>query len=583
LLGVALVAACVAALWGVWGHEFVLLDDDANIYENPLVVPGSERSLARIWLEPYRTTYMPLIYSSWYLLADLASVGSSGQLDPGVFHLTNVVLHGLNVLLVFALLRRLVRTEVPAACGAAFFGLHPLQVEAVAWASGMKDLLFAFFALLALSGYVAAAGGGRRTKLLRYGLATAALVAALLAKPMAVVVPVLALVLDVVWLQRRWSTVARWLAPWVLLALARAVGTVLMHPDGTGVEPVSWWLRPLVAGDTLTFYLAKIALPIGLCIDYGRTPESVLAHWTGYVAWVVPVSLAAVAWWQWRKRRWIAASLAFFAVGVAPVSGLVSFLFQGYSTVADRYVYLSMVGLAVLVAGALRSAGALRYGVALLALVGLAATTSAASRHWRDSHALFSRALAVNANSALAHGNLGAAALAEGRQDEALEHLRAAIRLRSEYPVARKNLAMIWMQRGELDKAQRQLRAALDTLPGYWELHFQWGRLHEMRGDLGTAGEAYRQVLELSPGHADAHVNLGVLLGRAGDLDGARRHFLAALDSNPRSAEAHANLGAITLQRGDARGAIPHLEEALRLRPDLTQIQALLQQARGRQ
>jgi tetratricopeptide (TPR) repeat protein len=529
-----LVAACAAVYWGVWEHEFVLWDDNANIYENPLVVPGPERSLERIWLEPYRRMYLPLVYST-------------------------------------------------AAIGAAFFGLHPLQVEPVAWASGMKDLLFALFALLSLYGYTAAAapGAGGRAHGLRYGLATGAFAAALLAKPMAVVVPVLAGVLDVALLRRRWTTSARWLAPWLLLAAARTVPTLLLQPDASA-GPVPWLHRPFLVGDTLTFYLAKLVLPVGLCIDYGRTPEAVVAGWWGYAAWIVPATLALVAWRQWRARPWIAASLAFFAVGLAPVSGILPFLFQEYSTVADRYVYLSMVGLGLFTAGALRAAGPLRLGAGLAAVVAFAVMSTSAAGHWRDSSALFSRVLEVNSGSAVAHGNLGAVALDAGRVDEAIGHLREAIRLQADSPAARKNLAMAWMQRGEWAKARHQLQAALEILPGYVELHFQWGRLHEQQGDPATAAAAYRTVLELSPEHTDAHVNLGTLLAKQGAVDAAERHFRAALRSNPRSAEAHANLGVLILQRGDAAGAIPHFETALELRPDFTQIEALLRQARAR-
>ena len=580
LLPGLLALVCAATFWPVRTHEFVNWDDNANIHANPLLAEGAEGGLARIWDKPYRGLYVPMVYTAWYATARL------GGLGPVPFHTLNLALHCLNVVLAFLLLRRLVRRDLAAAAGALLFGLHPLQVEPVAWASGTKDLLFSFFALLSLLLYVQsvrAAGRGRAWVRRRYVLATLCFVLSLLSKPTAVVVPLLAAVLDLWILGRRWSHTARWLLPWFALAAARALLTLGVQTTGEHFYATPIHLRPLVVGDALAFYVGKLALPLGLCADYGRSPESALARGSIYLTWLVPFALAALAWRLRRPFPWGLAAAAIFVAGLAPVSGVVPFLYQQFSTVADRYAYLPLVGIGLLVAGLLRGARPRTFAVAALLLLGLAAASRAQIAHWRDSRALFERALAVNPESAVAHNNLGVLDLEEERVAEAIVHLEEAIRLHPDYPVAHKNLAIAWMREGEWKRARRHLRAALDVLPGYADLHFQWGRLHQELGEREIAAASYRTALELDPRLAGAHVNLGRLLAEGGDFAAAEGHFREALRSDPRMVEAHANLGITLLELGSAGEALAHLREALRLRPDLTHLERWVRRAEAAQ
>src|SRR5439155_15195774 len=184
--------------------------------------------------------------------------------------------------------------------GAAVFAVHPAQVEAVAWASGTKDVLAGLLAIAALYCYVLSTEKHRWT----YAIGTVLALAAMLAKPTAVVVPALAAIIDRLLLGRSWKQVAAFSGPWVLLALPIAVVAVTVQSAplsaGQQVAPV---LRPLVAADALAFYLGKLAWPAKLTVDYGRSPAAALHQGWLFWTWSIPVVAAAFAIVASRRYR----------------------------------------------------------------------------------------------------------------------------------------------------------------------------------------------------------------------------------------------------------------------------------------
>ncbi|MGD1277029.1 MAG: hypothetical protein ABR964_07390 [Tepidisphaeraceae bacterium] len=425
-----LLLVLVLAVFGrILGNEFVDWDDGGLIYANPNLNPPTWSSLVRHWDPRDKTNislYDPLVFTVWWGLACVSRLNYpdvvGATLNPMVYHGANLLVHWLSACVVLEILLQLRLSPWPAGIGAMLFAIHPLQTEAVAWATGMKDLLSGLLALAAIWRYLVAMqsqGRQRRWKwaevtvlnvlfgailtplLLTWNsLGASVLYAlALLSKPSAVVVPGMVWVLDVVIFGRSWKQSLLRVVPWLALAVGATVVAAMIQSTQM-LKPVSLWHRPLIAADALTFYLYKLMVPIRLSCDYGRTPAAVLVDPLHplYWSWLVPVALALVLW-RSRNKILIAAGLIFL-MGLLPVLGLVTFVFQFFSTVADRYVYLSMLGVAMAAAWAVQRGGAGRVGpVAAGVLMVLGALSFAQAGMWKDTETLYQRAVATNPNN----------------------------------------------------------------------------------------------------------------------------------------------------------------------------------------
>ncbi len=374
-IAVLLIVLTVAVFWRVHDHGFVW-DDRIDIYDNPHLNSETGPDILVFWQKPYQHLYIPLTYTVWATIARFSKAPTTREginLNPRLFHVANLIVHLLSIIVVFTILRLLVPSDWAAGAGTLLFAFHPVQVESVAWVDGMRDVLSGFLSFVALWQYLTYAratstaptgSGEKETEIsvskgvafdlnrrkLHYAAATLAYVLALLAKPSAVVVPAVAWLLDYWVLRRslRQSTVA--LVAWLVLAVPFVILTRWAQSEDVIYFITPLWARPFVAGDAIAFYMYKLALPLWLGPDYGRQPEWVLSHWWGYVMWMAPCGLLLMAW-LWRDRKpWLMASAGIFVVGVLPVSGLVPFTFQYISTVADRYLYLSMLGPALALA-----------------------------------------------------------------------------------------------------------------------------------------------------------------------------------------------------------------------------------------
>lgn len=438
-LGLLVLILAVAGMSGVISNRFVDWDDSITLYANPLMNPPSARTLQVYWTTPEHGLYIPGTYTLWALLASVAQTDEADlagvRLDPRVFHAASLLLHAAASLVMFLLLRRLLLAretdadnapsgwnsrDIAAAIGAALFALHPVQVESVAWASGMKDLLGGLFALLALWQYVIAVqADSRRAQMLHFALASAAFVWAMLCKPSAMVVPALACAIDLIVLRRHWRQVAWWTAPWWPMALACAVVARLVQTTHE-VPVTAIWLRPLVALDALAFYVGKVLLPLQFGMDYGRTPTLAQERGWLYVTWLVPIALAAGL--AWKPRRALIAAAILTLLCLLPMLGLTPFMFQLYSTVSDHYLYLAMIGPALALAWATRHYRLAR-PVAMLAIALLTVQTIRQVRTWHDDLTLFSHALEINPDSFMARNNLANAHCAEGDIFAAAAHI----------------------------------------------------------------------------------------------------------------------------------------------------------------
>ncbi len=593
-----LLGAATLALYGpTVRYDFVGWDDDIHVYENPYLNPASTANTLHFWKEPYRKLYVPLTYTFWFGMAWTIQHGDGPTSDlrrsPAPFHALNVLLHLFNVCLVYSLLLALVqRTEGAASAhpprsppiewiagaGALLFAWHPLQVEAVAWVSGLKDLLAGFFSLVALRGYVAYAGAdSRRAGRARYCLGTAACALALLAKPSSAVTPLIALILDVRFLRRGWRAALPAVFPWLALSAAALVFTSHLQPVPAVAASTPLLPRPIIALDSCAWYMAKLVLPFGLAPDYGRTPSYVLSSTWAWCSWILP---AGVGVWLWRARKtgYLPAA-AIFVAGVLPVSGLVAFEHQAYSTVADRYVYLAMLGPALALSQLMVDHGRdIASGflcAALLVCFSLRSANQAV--FWHDSFALFDRTLKVNPRSASAENNLCYALAEVGRNQEAAPHCEAALRLKPDYGTARLNLGDIAFFQGKYEEAAAHFQQALgsslpeDRVNGHNGLGLCLDRL----GREGEAAEQFETAMRLAPNDGSAYNNLATLRAKQGASDEALTLYAKAVALLPNKPGVRSNLamllnnlGYAEARKGKWAEAEERYKEALENKPD---------------
>jgi tetratricopeptide (TPR) repeat protein len=572
LIALLLCAITTLVFWEVPRQEFVAWDDNNLIYNNPYLNPVTIDKVAYLWRHPYLQLYMPLTYSAWAALANVARLSTPQEvsgvgyidLNSHPFHIFNLVLHLLNVILVFILLRTLVGREWAAAAGALLFGVHPVQVESVAWVSELKGLLCGFFSLLALWQYLnfarlevgtsASSTTSTRSKRLSYTMALVCFVLALLSKPSAVTCPLIAWALDYWMLKRPLRVTILSVCPWLVISLLWSILTRQAQPFGDYVVQPFWW-RPFIMGDALAFYVAKLVWPAQLAIDYGRTPTWVIAQKWTYIIWLAPFVLAVWIWRGRQQRPWLVASGAILLAALLPVLGLIPFNFQQYSTVADRYLYLGMLGPALALAwftAHIPQKQKVIMGLCLFVLGALGFRSAFQTLVWYNSLTLYENAVTVNPHSWVAQRNYADALAEEGRSDDAINHLNEALRLRPNYALAHTSMAKILAQRGELQSASEQLYEVLRLDPEdkvKTEAHNNIGAILMMQGKMKEATQQFQETLKLQPDNLVAHYNLGLILCTTGQTKLGLTHLRAAVQIDPYNVAAQKALAQFQQQR----------------------------------
>lgn len=547
-----LVFAILVTFGSVCAHEFTNWDDKLNVTYNPHLNPPTLGGLVYFWEHPYAHEYIPLSYTVWWLLAQVARVETPDAagiwLNPYIFHTANLLLHLGVSLLVYRLLLLLTRRPWAACAGALLFALHPIQAEAVAWVTGLKDLLCALFTMLALWQYVLFAKTEARERLRgwHYAAATAALVAAMLAKPSAVTVPIIAAAIDWLLLGRSLRRVAMAIAPWAVVSAVMVAIGILSHPTGPDVGgPIL--MRPLIAADSIAFYLGKVIWPVGFSAVYHHSTNDVLASRSLYLAWVFPTAVGILIWMLRKRFPWLVAAAIIFVAALLPVLGLVAFEFEMISTVADRYAYVAMLGPSIAVAFAFcsieshiprdshipsRSWAWMAGGATAVGML-LAVLSFRQARYWHDSRTLFTRVLAVDPKSDVAYSNLAADALDYGRPAEAAQYASQAEKLDPDRPNNGITLGVAFQRLGRHDEARKE----------------------------------FFRVAQAHPDNTVALTNLAIELQRSGHVDQAIAICRGLVQIEPQAADAHHFLAALLLQEHRTGDALPEAAEAVRLDP----------------
>ena len=603
-------------------YGFVGWDDGIHVYNNRYIGSLSPGNIIHFWIGPHEAMYIPVTFTAWSLLAALSRIVSPGGiafgLNPGIFHQANIFLHICNILLLYGILKLLLRgsSKDPdriawAAClGALLYGIHPLQAEPVIWISSLKDVLCGFFSLLALNQYIRYVWAVEINRQLpsvnrrqrkRHGIYAVIFFAlAILSKAAAVPLVVIGWLLahfrwrDSELTGRKSSLKALFHPPFtmLLLWLGMTLPVIFMAKFSEQEIPLGYiaplYSRLLIALDAIAFYLYKLILPLNLGIDYGRTPARVMENGWLYYSWIFPVLLTGFFLFFKERRRWLII-LGIFVVGVFPTLGLVPHGYQIFSTVADRFLYLSMIAPALALSWIfIRSRKAIISGICIAIVIAYSIAGIIQTKYWAGNLALFRHSLDVNPDSYMAHYNLGMTLSGEGSPAAAIEHYERAIEIKSDYGRAHNNLGAILTEQGEYLLAISHYAEAFRLEPGNGRAFFNLYSAHNDlgirladQGDLTGAITHYREAIRVNPSYADAYSNLGNALADGGELDEAIHQYRQALRLKPDFAMAANNLGIALIRQGKEEEAIASFSRALQINPGFARARKNLEMARG--
>jgi tetratricopeptide (TPR) repeat protein len=511
-------------------HEFISYDDQEFVTNNPVVRSGlSWDGLRWAFTTAHSANWIPLAWLSHML--DVSLFG----LAPGWHHLVNVLLHALSTVLLFFALFRMTGGMWQSVFVAALFGIHPLHVESVAWIAERKDVLSGLFFMLILLAYerYVRLGGVKP-----YLLVLLLFALGLLSKSMLVTVPFVLLLLDIWPLGRTslaapatglartpppWQQLVREKVPLFLLSLMVSIVTYVAQLHGGAMGAMEQALLPFVtrlanAAVAYASYLGKMIWPSSLAVFYPH-PGLTLPWWKVIGAVTVLTVITASSLKTLRTRPYLSVGLAWFLGTLVPVIGLVQ---VGIQAEADRYMYLPLIGLAIMLAWSAedlftwagkhrKQAQAAAGGVAIVVLVVL---TTMQVVTWKDSISVFRRAVEVVPENWYAHRALAGALAQAGRPDDAIEQYQEALRLRPRDSKAHNDLAVELAGQHRYEEAIMHYREALRIRQDFPEAHNNLGNALAMVGRSKEAVEQYQRALELRPGWSVPMNSLRILTGR---------------------------------------------------------------------
>jgi Tfp pilus assembly protein PilF len=574
MVSLALVAGNAAVFAALGRHDFVSFDDPQYITHNPHVAAGlSWHAVVWAFTSGYAANWHPVTWLSH--LADVQLFG----LAAGPQHLMSLLIHIVDTILLFRILDVMTGASWRSAVVAALFAVHPLHVESVAWIAERKDVLSALFWLLTIGAYVRYV---REPRLGRYLMVMLSLAVGLMAKPMLVTLPAVLLILDF-WPLRRFESPKSAKSPespkgpegpegpesskgpagpkgamalileklpLLALAMASSVVTILAQRQSGAMAPFDQFTPATRAAHALVSYatyLVQMVWPARLAVFYPLPVSEPTVTVLLSALLVGGVSVLAIA--TARRHPYVLGGWVWYLVALLPVSGVMQVGGQG---MADRFTYIPLIGVFVMIAWGLPDLVARRpslapalNGATVLVLVACALVAYRQVGYWQNSETLWRHALDVTTNNYRAHNALGSVLSQQGRADDAIGHFREAVRLEPAYAEARTNLGAELAKQGHVDEAIAEYADALRVSPGLGLAHNNLGLAYASQGRPEDALRECLEAVRLTPDNADFRYNAAVLLDAHGDRQEAITQLQAALALQPDHQAAERALAAL--------------------------------------
>ncbi len=592
-LTVILIAGILVVFGQTVFFNFIALDDSKHIWSNNYVNTLSFKHLKFFWQQPYYGLYIPIIYNTWTFLAELTQyIGLKHPISgysAHLFHLTNLTLHILNTCLMFQLFLYLLalRSEFEnfkaqyflAALAAGLFAIHPLQVEPVAWASGLKDVLSTTLALISVilffryyQSNILSPKKSRKQKRAKNNLQKTVqnhkipwlfqgsvekkkhklvlfcsflfFLLSLFSKPSVVVLPAVLFVLVAFWINDK-----KHLRP-LILFFASIVPVIWMtkslQPNVRLEFDLEIWEYPLVALHALGFYIVKIFLPLDLAPDYGMSPSVALSSDSLFLyvgLGLIPIILLAYS--LFKKNVPLLCASSIFLLGLFPVLGFIPFEYQNMSTVADRYLYfIPFLGLGLILVSLvhLMNEKNLKTATGIIAVT-LVVVSFQQTRHWMNNALLFARVLQVNPDSYLSLNNLGLVHLRAREFPPAEEYFKKALKIKPDYTAAQSNLGVVYFKQKMYSKVIEHYTKILKNKPHltagssatYADMHYNLGAALLNSGQIEKSILHLNKAAEININHFAAQFHRGRVYAHIKQLEKSKEAFLQAYRINPKS------------------------------------------------
>jgi tetratricopeptide (TPR) repeat protein len=551
IIYIVLLLATLAVFWQVNRYDFINFDDQVYVTENSHIQSG-------ITLDGFRWALHTTCGGLWHPLTWL-SLMSDYQLyglNASRYHLTNLILHILSVLLLFWLFNRMTGDIWRSAFVAALFALHPLRVESAVWIAERKDVLSVFFWMLTLCLYVYYT---EKPVIKRYLPVVFFFACGLMSKSMVVTLPMVLILLDY-WPLGRWQKVisapagnrshlaGRLLgekAPFILLTIASSIVSFLaqnIQGSFSSAENLPFFTRGTNAIISYAAYLEKTFWPVNLAVFYPY--EFQLPLWKVLISGFIIIAITVVVVYYIKKLPFSFVGWLWYLGTLVPVIGLVQ---VGRQAMADRYTYLPSIGIAVILAWGVPLLfkredirKKILFPAAIVFLAIMSVLTWKQCGYWKNSTELWNHALHVTKDNAIAHNNLGLALFAEGKIEQAMVHYNEAIRLKPDNVLAYNNRGTAYNKLGQHQRALEDYTKAIFLQPDYFLAYYNRGNIYNILGQYQRAIEDFNKGLSLEP-HYIVYNYRGIAYAQLGQYQRAIEDFDEAIRLKPDYANTYTN------------------------------------------
>lgn len=545
----------------VSGFQFINLDDDVYVFENPhlrngLTIENVQWALQAdlLFNSPNADYWQPVTFISRMIDVSLFGFNPSGH------HLMNLFFHTANTLLLFGLLIRMTGAIWPSFAVALLFAIHPMNVEPVAWVTARKDLLSWFFGFLSIHTFLNYVNCKKKRQMV---LSVCLFLLALMSKPVLVSLPFLLVLLDFWPLKRFNLSAIREKGVYFLVSLP-----FFVIPFVGQAQALRYASYPIIAASMVinnVYYLSKVLCPIYLRI----------LSWTTFSAFpfvlfsfsALILTMITFVFFQLRQSKpYLLVGWLWFLISLFPMAGI--------SPVADRFMYVPIIGLLMIFVleiylNARKYSAPLFIGAAVVFFI----LSFRQLSYWKNNETLFQHSIKTSSGNFIAHNNLAITMIEQGKAQQATELYSEAQKMRPDV-ITNTNLASALAKQGQIDEAMKHFKESLRLNPNYAEAHNNLANLLMKEGKTEEAVSHYLKAAELKPDLPEAHANLGFFYANQREYKKAIEHLSEVVRLKPDHWKAHYYLANLLMESGQAGDALGHFREAVKLQPNDVSIQS---------